>query len=589
MTKLAFYDYHNMVAILEKTESNTDFHQIVDFLEASHIRYALTVRPTVYVSHIQQFWSTARVETVDGETKIIAKFLSPESIGFNEFSSNIATAIVCLATNRVYNFSKMIFDGMVRNIKSKVKFLMFPRFIEFFLKMGQFGVIKHTETYDVPFHTQKVFTTLRVNSPSFSGRTVQLFESMLVPQGEGSENPTEPHHTPSAQYESTPQEDQTTSPEPIPQATTLPSQSHPDISTPRRLTRGAIWISQSKAPTPGADETASPTRDDRHREAFPTATSLDAGQDRENIAKTSAMPHEASPGVTSLGGGEGKSRPRNHSVEEQREDLITRDVEKSTEKGSDNTNEAANVLSTLEAANFSPPAGVATASVTSPYTRRTRASRGIIIEPSHTTSVPTISAKGKGKEKMVESTNTKEKKIQEQLDAQVAKEAQAERELGMMIAELDRSNELIAKYMNEYEQAEADLSLEEKMKLITELIKYQRNLSEIKKYQAQQSKPATKTEKRTFYMAILKSHAGWKCKDFRGMTFEQIEEKFILLAQESSKRLKTAKASRSEPSQEQQTKDPKELSEEELKKMMEIVPIEEVYIEALQAKYPIIE
>ncbi|GJX04350.1 hypothetical protein Tco_0190266 [Tanacetum coccineum] len=643
MTKLAFCDYHNMVAILEKTESNTDFHQIVDFLEASHIRYALTVRPTVYVSHIQQFWSTARVETVDGETKIIAKVngrqrtvtessirrhlkllddegistlpdnelfenlslmgynilpnqrfsfqkgqfshqwkflihtimqcLSPKSTGFNEFSSNIATAIVCLATNRVYNFSKMIFDGMVRNIKSKVKFLMFPRFIEFFLKMGQFGVIKHTETYNVPFHTQKVFTTLRVNSPSFSGRTVQLFESMLVPQGEGSENPTEPHHTPSVQYKSTPQEDQTTSSESIPQATTLPLQSHPDISTPRRLTRGAIQISQSKAPTPGADETASPTRDDRHREAFPTATSLDAGQDRENIAKTSAMPHEASPGVTSLGGGEGKSRPRNHSVEESDSNsLRSNEKEEVLEKEVITQMMQQNLLSTLEAANVlssgsfptAAHAGVATASgsfpttaifttttVTTPYTRRTRASRGIIIEPSHTTSVPTISAKGNGKEKMVESISIKKKKIQEQLDAQVAKElemkfpreeqlireqgekdaeiarAQAEKELRMMIVELDRRNELIAKYLTEYEQAEADLSLEDKMELIIELIKYQRNLAEIKKYQAQQSKPSTKTEKRNFYMAVLKSHAGWKSKDFRGMKFEQIEEKFI--------------------------------------------------------------
>ncbi|GJY62219.1 hypothetical protein Tco_0462876 [Tanacetum coccineum] len=132
---------------------------------------------------------------------------------------------------------------------------------------------------------------------------------------------------------------------------------------------------------------------------------------------------------------------------DQGEDLITGDVEKSTEKGSDNTDEAANVLSTLEAANVlssgslptAAPAGVATASgsfptavifttasVTTPYTRRTRASRGIIIEPSHTTSVPTISAKGKGKEKMVESTGTKKKKIQEQLDAQVAKELEME-------------------------------------------------------------------------------------------------------------------------------------------------------------------
>ncbi|GKC26633.1 EFR3 homolog cmp44E-like protein, partial [Tanacetum coccineum] len=78
-----------------------------------------------------------------------------------------------------------------------------------------------------------------------------------------------------------------------------------DIPIHRRLTKGTIRISQSKVPSPGADETASPSGDDRHGEAFPTATSLDAGQDRENIAKTSAMPHEASPRVTSLGGGEG--------------------------------------------------------------------------------------------------------------------------------------------------------------------------------------------------------------------------------------------------------------------------------------------
>nr|GEW03950.1 putative ribonuclease H-like domain-containing protein [Tanacetum cinerariifolium] len=40
----------------------------------------------------------------------IMQCLSLKSNGFNEFSSNISTALVCLATNRVYNFSKMIFD-----------------------------------------------------------------------------------------------------------------------------------------------------------------------------------------------------------------------------------------------------------------------------------------------------------------------------------------------------------------------------------------------------------------------------------------------------------------------------------------------
>ncbi|GJT62390.1 ribonuclease H-like domain-containing protein, partial [Tanacetum coccineum] len=277
---------------------------------------------------------------------------------------------------------------------------------------------------------------------------------------------------------------------------------------------------------------------------------------------------------------------------------------------SDSTNEIANVLSTLGAVNvlssrvtasaptdvatISPvdvatiaPTGVATASgcfptaaifttasVTTPSTRKIRASRRITTESSQTTSVSFISTKGKGKEKM------EEQLIREQgkKDAEMSK-AQAERELGIMVAELDRSNELIAKYMNEYKQDEADLSHEVKIELITKLVKYQRNLAEIKKYQAQQSKPVIKTKKRNYYMSILRSNAGWKSKDFRGMTFEHIEEKLI---PESSKKLKTGQASGSEPSQEQQTKEPKELSEEEIKKMMEIVPVEEVYIEALQ-------
>nr|GEX17763.1 hypothetical protein [Tanacetum cinerariifolium] len=45
---------------------------MVDFIEASPLKYALTVKPTVYVSHIRQFWSTARIETTEEGTQILA-------------------------------------------------------------------------------------------------------------------------------------------------------------------------------------------------------------------------------------------------------------------------------------------------------------------------------------------------------------------------------------------------------------------------------------------------------------------------------------------------------------------------------------
>ncbi|GKF36263.1 hypothetical protein Tco_0113021 [Tanacetum coccineum] len=61
--------------------------------------------------------------------------ISPKSGGWDQFGSNIATALICLSTGRVYNFSKLTFDGMVANLKSKTKFLMYPRFIQMILEI----------------------------------------------------------------------------------------------------------------------------------------------------------------------------------------------------------------------------------------------------------------------------------------------------------------------------------------------------------------------------------------------------------------------------------------------------------------------
>ncbi|GKA27405.1 hypothetical protein Tco_0713573 [Tanacetum coccineum] len=73
MANLEFCDTHNMVAYLNKSEGSEGFHQIVDFLNHSHIRYALIENPTIYVSLIQQFWQTATASTLDsGEIQITA-------------------------------------------------------------------------------------------------------------------------------------------------------------------------------------------------------------------------------------------------------------------------------------------------------------------------------------------------------------------------------------------------------------------------------------------------------------------------------------------------------------------------------------
>ncbi|GKB02902.1 hypothetical protein Tco_0830991, partial [Tanacetum coccineum] len=60
-----------MVAYLKKLTGCERFQEIVDFLNGSYIRYALTKNPTIYVSIIEKFWQIATVRTVDnGEQEI---------------------------------------------------------------------------------------------------------------------------------------------------------------------------------------------------------------------------------------------------------------------------------------------------------------------------------------------------------------------------------------------------------------------------------------------------------------------------------------------------------------------------------------
>ncbi|GJX93694.1 hypothetical protein Tco_0348280 [Tanacetum coccineum] len=72
MSNLTIADTHNMVVFLEKPAESDGFHEIIDFLNANQIRYALTVNPTIYTSCIEQFWATAKAKTVNGERQIQA-------------------------------------------------------------------------------------------------------------------------------------------------------------------------------------------------------------------------------------------------------------------------------------------------------------------------------------------------------------------------------------------------------------------------------------------------------------------------------------------------------------------------------------
>nr|GEU59046.1 putative ribonuclease H-like domain-containing protein [Tanacetum cinerariifolium] len=504
--RLAFCDYHNLVAMLEKYEHNVDFHQIADFVEASHIRYALTINPTVYVSHIRQFWSTARIETTDEETKILANV--------DELFENLALMGYNILPNQKLSFQK-----------------------------GQFS------------HPWKYLnhTIMQCLSPKSTGFN-EFSSNIATAVGEGSGTPTEPHHTssPKAQH-SSPTAPSSPS---LPPATTetiltvIPT----DISIIRQYSR-RDRIAQSSALPTAIDEPASPFGDDSQGEAFPTVSGLEVEHDRKNIIKTSALPHDSPPKtemaskiaaqeleITSLKAiinlledkDEGGVEPSGEDATIKGRSLETGEeasIEKSTERGSNDTEELVNVLSSLDAASIL-TSGVQMVSVP-PATEVA------------TVSVPT----GSGKEKMVESDTLKKKKLQEQIDVQVPREMEeqiaredqrmneqiardakiarihAEEELQVLIDRLDRNNETVAKYLQEYEQFAADLFIEERIELINDL-------KQIEDFIPMGSKEEG----------------------------EIVKRKWLRLEQESAKKVKTSE----------------EVSKEDLKTMMQLVPVEEI-------------
>ncbi|GJX95741.1 putative ribonuclease H-like domain-containing protein [Tanacetum coccineum] len=73
MAALKYRDEHNKMGFLEKPKGSADYHQVLDFLLGSHIRYAITHDPIIYDSLVKQFWSTASLRaSEEGPPAILA-------------------------------------------------------------------------------------------------------------------------------------------------------------------------------------------------------------------------------------------------------------------------------------------------------------------------------------------------------------------------------------------------------------------------------------------------------------------------------------------------------------------------------------
>ncbi|GKB13872.1 putative ribonuclease H-like domain-containing protein [Tanacetum coccineum] len=108
---------------------------------------------------------------------------------WNEFSNTMASTIIYLATNQKFNFSKYIFESMVKNLDSASKFLMYPRFVQVFLDNQLEGMMNHNRVYIAPSHTKKVFANMKRQGKDFSGRVTPLKQRPRKPKRKDTEIP----------------------------------------------------------------------------------------------------------------------------------------------------------------------------------------------------------------------------------------------------------------------------------------------------------------------------------------------------------------------------------------------------------------
>ncbi|GKA49002.1 hypothetical protein Tco_0741960 [Tanacetum coccineum] len=510
--------------------------------------------------------------------------IGAKTTAWNESSSTIASAIICLATNQIFNFSKYIVDNMVKNLKDGVKFLMYPRITP-------------------------LFQTMMVQAPK--------------EVGEGTAVPTDSHHTTTQPSTSRPQKKQSRR-----KQITKPLTS----STIRETIRQEVEIPQSNFPTqtPVADEATFTCVDVVHGGAATTVSSIDAGQSSGNITKSPTMAHDSPlPGSHTLGSDKGSMTLHDltvlctqlsNKVESLETELkqtkktygatFTRLIKRVKKlKQTIKTSQARRItnitasddkddlvgryghnLDTQEG--FGAGLEVTTAdeelNTASTFVSTASPQRHADTTVDDLTLAETLmeirksAPKAKGKSKIDEIESPRKMKQREQDFT----DSEWDNVLARIVADEDFVQQL---------QADEKCSEEDLPMKIVELVN-QRKIYWLKnkELKARGTRTMTPAQQKEYMSTYIKNQkGGYSIKQLKSLSFDQVKEIFettmrkvqSFVPMDSELEVQRLKRAGEEQSAEKE----KELSEEELQKLLVVVPVEEVYIEALQVKYPIID
>ncbi|GJR21563.1 hypothetical protein Tco_0970090 [Tanacetum coccineum] len=640
MSSPKFDETHNVVAFLEKPEESDGFVEIIDFLKASSVHYALTVNPVIYTSCIKQFWATAKVQTVNGVRQLqalvdkkrvivtessirrdlhlddaegtdclltatifeelarmgyakpsqkltfykaffspqwkyfihtITQCLSAKSSAWNEFSSSMASLIICLPINQKFNLSKYIFDAMVKHLDGGVKFLMYPRFLQ-------------------------VFINQQLAGKDFSGRITPLFDTIMVQVSEEKKQSSKKAQKQEAEVP----QDETEHEESVPTPSNDPKPSGEDSM---QLTDLMILCTKlqtqvldlEKAKDAQAKEIAALKkriqRLERKKMSRPTGLKrlrkvgmsrrVESSEDQESLG----APEDASKQGRSIADIDADNDVTLVDETQERQDddlmfdtgvleddemLVEAKVdgkdEQSTKPDDSTAGEAVTTASvddsvvpttieeitlaqTLIQIKAAKPKVVTTAATTTTTTRPK--ARGVVVQEPSEFRVPQetqpSSSKDKGKGIMIEPEVPLKRKDQIALDEQIARDIQAKLDAELIEEQkLARKQEeeaniaLIESWENTQAMMEADrllaerlqskereeLTDEEKAKLFMELMEKRRKHFAALRAQEKRNRPPTKAQKRTQMSTYLKHMGGYTYKQLKGKSFDEIQKLF---------------------------------------------------------------
>ncbi|GKA31030.1 hypothetical protein Tco_0717335 [Tanacetum coccineum] len=435
----------------------------------------------------------------------ILQCLSAKTTAWNEFSSTMASAIICLANNQKFNFSKYIFESMMKNLDSAVKFLMYPRFVQVFLDNQLEGMINHNRIYIAPSHTKKVFANMKRQGKDFSGR-VTPFDN-LADEAINEENVSKHSNDPLLSVE-----DRLKLEELMALCTNLQNRV---FDLEHTKTTQALEIDSLKRNVKKLEKKQR-SRTHRLRRLYKVGLSArvvsseDEGLGEEDASKQGRKIHD-------IDADEDIPLENVHDedmfdtcVFNDEEVFAGQDMAEKEVSNVDPVTTAGEVVTTanVKVSTASPTAAIITtveltlAQTLAELKSARPKTKGVVMqEPSETTTT-TIPSKDKEKEEdnaaLIAQWNDIQDKVE--TDYELAQGLQAE------------------------EQEE--LTIEEKYKLFQQILEKRRKHFAAKRAEERRNRPPTKAQQRSIMCTYLKNMTGWKPKDLKTKSFANVQELF---------------------------------------------------------------